>query len=118
MKLIARDKHNKKRPVSEVIGITRDGWVVSKDGAFGDNGIDCELEVEMVNYLKDFRKENNLTQQEVAWILGISRPTYITLEQNKRGISLKEFLLLSHFLPDTQFSKLRPKSIPPINSTK
>jgi len=109
MKLIAIDKHNKKRPPSEVIGITRDGWVVCKDGAFGDHEEDCEIKVDMKNYLKDFRKENDLTQQEVAWIIGVSRPTYITLEQNKRGLSLKEFLILSHYLPDTQFSKLRLK---------
>lgn len=117
MKLTAIDKHDKKRKPSEVIGITRDGWVIGKDGAFGDNGEDCELAVEMKGYLKDFRKENNLSQQEVAWMLGLSRSTYITLEQNKRGLSLKEFLILSHFLPDTKFDSFR-NQIPQLSHAK
>lgn len=109
MKLIAIDKHNKKRKPSEVIGIKRDGWVITEDGAFGDYGPDCDIEVDLKGYLKNFRISNEMSQQEMAWMLNLGRTTYINLEKGKREITLKEFLILSIFLPDTEFYKLKTK---------
>jgi DNA-binding XRE family transcriptional regulator len=40
--------------------------------------------------LQKFRKKAELTQEIVAHQLGISRPTYIQLEQGKRGLTLNE----------------------------
>ncbi len=40
MNLIAKTKTKNGKEPSEVVGITRDGWVVTKDGAFGDIGED------------------------------------------------------------------------------
>lgn len=45
--------------------------------------------------IKNLRKENGLSQQEIANRLGISRISYIAIEQGKRELSLKEAEVLS-----------------------
>ncbi|MDO8572455.1 MAG: DUF4065 domain-containing protein [bacterium] len=45
--------------------------------------------------IKELRRKNNFSQEEVATELGISRPSYISLEQGKRELSLTEFGVLS-----------------------
>ena len=109
MKLLAKDKHNEKRKESEIIGITRDGWVITKDGSFGDSGIDCEILLNISSYLKKFRKSNDMTQQELSWMLGRSRTTVVAMEQGKAELSLKDFLILAYYIPDNEFGKLRKK---------
>lgn len=104
MKLIARNKRNKK--VSDVIGITRDGWCVTTDGAFGDVGEDCEILLNFQEYIKSFRKEHKISQQELAWMLGKCRTTIIQLEQGKGELSLKDFLIMSKLLSDNYFDEL------------
>jgi DNA-binding XRE family transcriptional regulator len=107
MKLIAKDKNILTRKKSEITGITRDGWVVTKDGAFGDLGSDCDIELDMTDYLKRFRKIRRLSQKEMGWILGVSRPAYWNCENGKRDLSLKEFLILSYVREDNEFEELR-----------
>lgn len=92
--LIALSKNRKEK--SSVVAITRDGWVMTENGTMGDNQEDCVIKWEWdVNggYIKNLRIEKGLTQQEMAWILGISRPTYIFLEQGKRELTHKEYLI-------------------------
>ena len=43
-----------------------------------------------IDFIKTLRKERELSQLEVALKLGISRSSYIALEQGKRELSLKE----------------------------
>ena len=107
MKLIAKDKHNKKREPSEVIGITRDGWVVTKDGAFGDVHQDCEVDIEIGDYIKQFREKHGLSQQEVGWMLGKSRTSIIYYEKSSRELTLREFMILASYIPDNKFEKLK-----------
>lgn len=104
MKLTAKNKHNKK--VSDVIGITKDGWCVTMDGAFGDVGEDCEIILDFKEYIKSFRKEHKLSQQELGWMLGKSRTTIIGLEKGKGELTLKDFLTMSKLLPDNYFEEL------------
>jgi DNA-binding XRE family transcriptional regulator len=104
MKLTAKNKYNKK--TSEVIGITRDGWCVTKNGAFGDVGEDCEIELDFKQYIKDFRKEHKLSQQELAWMLGKCRTTVIALEKGVGDITLKDFLIMSKLLQDNYFEEI------------
>lgn len=111
MKLIAKDKNNKKRLPSEVIGITRDGWVITKDGAFGDLGEDCEVEIELADFLVDFRKKHNLSQKEIGWMLGKSRTSIIYYEKSTKQLTLREFLILASYIPDNEFSKLKKSLI-------
>jgi len=75
--------------------ITRDGWVVTDNGAFGDHGEDCTITLNTSEYLKKFRKDRRLSQQEMSWILGITRPVYSSMELNKgRELTLREYLIL------------------------
>ena len=90
--LIAYSNHHKKQ--SQVIMVSRDGWVITNDGVFGDNKSDCKIKWEnQVVHLKNLRKEKKLSQQEMTWILGLSRPTYIKLEQGRTELSHKEYLI-------------------------
>lgn len=45
--------------------------------------------------LREAREKANLTQQEVADALGVSRPTYISMEKNPDRISIDEARHLS-----------------------
>ena len=61
----------------------------------------------MINNLPDFikqlRKENNLTQEYVASEIGVSRPTYEQIEKGKRELTISEAEKLansSFFPPD------------------
>lgn len=90
--LIAHSLHKKK--ASKVIMLSRDGWVVTQDGAFGDNRFDCKIVWNnQITYLKELRKQKKLSQQEMSWILGISRPSYIGLEQGKQELTHKAWLI-------------------------
>lgn len=95
LKLIAKDKHNKRRTPSEVLSITRDGWVITKDGTYGDLGVDCEVALEIPVTIKQFRKEHGLSQQELGWMFGKSRQTIITYEQENHDITLREYLIMT-----------------------
>lgn len=102
MKLIATSKHRKEEP-SDVIAITRDGWVATKNGAFGDNAIDCDIKLDgEKEYVQAVIKRLDLTQQELAWILGISRPTAISIIHGKRELSLREYLILQLTVNDIE----------------
>lgn len=93
LKLTVNSIHNKKQ--APLDHITRDGWVVTDSGAFGDHEQDCTIQLDMTEYLKKFRKDRRLSQQEMAWILGISRPTYSAIENGtSRQLTLKEYLIL------------------------
>lgn len=45
--------------------------------------------------IKKLREEKGLSQGEVATVLGVSRPTYVSLEQGVRGVSLSEAAALA-----------------------
>jgi DNA-binding XRE family transcriptional regulator len=112
MKLIAISKNKKRVPrESEVISITTDGWVVTKDGAFGDNGQDCEIELEARSYLRKIRKDFEMSQLQMAQVLGVTRATYINYEKGKTDISLKQFLTLTYLIKDNEWAKMREKII-------
>lgn len=92
--LIAISRHRAKDKAADVYVISRDGWVVTSMGAMADIGVDCDVQwAEQTNYLKKLRKDKNLSQQEMAWILGISRPAYIGREQGKQELTHKEWLI-------------------------
>jgi DNA-binding XRE family transcriptional regulator len=94
MKLTATSKH-RLIPPQEVIAITRDGWVCTKEGALGDNGVDCNIALEGEReFVRSIMKRLNLTQEELGWVLGISRPTALALAHGRRGLSLKEYMML------------------------
>ena len=90
--LIAKSKNHKKQ--SPVVSVKRDGWVITKDKAYGDNGEDCEIVLDVTKWLKKVRFIHGMSQQEMAWVLGITRTTYINLEQGKRELTLKEYMLI------------------------
>ena len=48
--------------------------------------------------LREARERAKLTQQEVADILGVSRPTYISMEKNPDRVSVDEARHLSELL--------------------
>lgn len=92
--LIAISRNRTKDKIADVYVVSRDGWVVTSKGAMADLGVDCDIFwAEQTNYLKNLRKEKNLTQQEMSWILGISRYTYIGREQGKQELTHKEWLI-------------------------
>lgn len=88
---MAQSCHNKKRK-SEVLYINRDGWVVTRDGAFGDNGEDCTLYIDLD--LRSIRKTAKLSQQEMAWIIGSTRATYHAKEKGTTRLFLAEYFAL------------------------
>lgn len=49
-------------------------------------------------FIKEARLKNKLSQSELASKLGISRPSYIAIEQGKRELTMGEFEKLSSFL--------------------
>ena len=52
----------------------------------------------MKNYLKTLRKERNLTQQDLANALAVSRQTVISIEKGKYDPSLPLAFKISKFL--------------------
>ncbi len=51
----------------------------------------------MENTLRELRRERNLTQEELARALGVTRQTIIAIENNKYDPSLRLALKISHF---------------------
>lgn len=47
--------------------------------------------------LKQLREEENVSQAFMALELGVSRPTYIAIEQGKRELTFNELLRVSKF---------------------
>ena len=47
--------------------------------------------------LKDLREDNDLTQEEIAHILGISQRTYSYYENGQRTIPIEAFIKLADF---------------------
>lgn len=95
--------------------VKRDGWVITKEGAYGDLGDDCEITLDMTDYLKEFRAKLGLSQQEIAWMLGVTRTTYLNIEKgNFRDLTLREFLILASYVPETEniFQTLRSTILP------
>lgn len=92
--LICKTRHKNGQKQSQVVAISRDGWVISKDGAFGDNEQDCDIEWgNQVEHLRNLRKSKGLTQQEMAWIFGVTRQTYMKMEKGKAEMTHKQYLL-------------------------
>jgi len=51
----------------------------------------------MKNKLRELRKERNLTQEELARILGVTRQTIIAIENNKYDPTLRLALKIARF---------------------
>ncbi|NLO88124.1 MAG: helix-turn-helix transcriptional regulator [Firmicutes bacterium] len=51
----------------------------------------------MKNRLRELRKERNLTQEELARILGVTRQTIIAIENNKYDPTLRLALKIARF---------------------
>lgn len=99
MKLIATSKNRKQQ--SEVLCVTRDGWVVTRTGAMGDNGEDCVLSVKGgAEFAQSFVDKLKLTHVELSWTLGISRPTVSALLAGKRELTLQDYLILCRLVDD------------------
>jgi transcriptional regulator with XRE-family HTH domain len=66
---------------------------------------------EYVKFIKDLREKKGLSQAELAEKVGISRTSYISVEQGKRDISLGEIEKLSQIL-GFSFEDLEQKESP------
>ena len=51
-----------------------------------------------IRKIKEFRLKNNLSQEQVAMIIGVSRPTYAEIESGKQGLSAEEAQKLASFM--------------------
>ena len=101
MRLIAKSNHQEKE--AEVLAVTRDGWVITETGAYGDNGVDCNISLEgEVEYIRSVKRRLSLSQQEIAWILNVSRPTVSELLKGKRGLTLREYAILQRVVDGTR----------------
>jgi len=61
-----------------------------------------------VDKLKEIREKNNYTHKEMANLLGISKPYYWQIENNKRGLSYQMAFNISNIFnlrPDEIFYK-------------
>ena len=47
--------------------------------------------------LKDLREDNDLTQENIAQVLGISRPQYCLYESGKRQFKLEHIIQLCNY---------------------
>ena len=56
-----------------------------------------ELIAELTGCLPALRRSLDISQEDIAWIVGISRQTYCALEQGKRPMSWNTFLSLLLF---------------------
>ena len=59
-----------------------------------------------MNKLKEMREKNNFTHQYMATLLGISKPYYWQIENNKRGLSYQMALKIARLFslkPDDLF---------------
>lgn len=97
-KLIVKSKHSDKQ--STLSYITIDGWVVTEDGGYGDNEIDCTIHLDMTKELKELRIKKRMSQKEMGWMLGVSRTTYINIESGARDLTLKEYIIINHLKLD------------------
>ncbi len=55
------------------------------------------VECKIINRLKEFRERRNITQEELARILGVSRQTIIAIEKGKYKPSLCLALKIARF---------------------
>lgn len=93
MNLTVADTNNSR--ISTLKYITPDGWVVTEDGAMGDHKEDCEIYLNWQGpYIEQIRKKFRMSQQELAWVLGVSRPTVSNLEKDKTELTHRQYLLL------------------------
>lgn len=51
-----------------------------------------------IQKVKDFRIKNNLSQEQIAKIIGVSRPTYTSIESGKQELSVIEAQKLSSYM--------------------
>lgn len=58
----------------------------------------CFMSNKYAPFIKTLRTKRGLSQSELAQKIGISRPSYISVEQGKRELSLSEFEKLSSIL--------------------
>ena len=57
----------------------------------------------MNNRIKDLRKENNVTQEDLAFAVGVTRQTIISLENGKYNASLQlAFKIAKYFGTDIE----------------
>ena len=57
----------------------------------------------MNNRIKDLRKENNVTQEDLAFAVGVTRQTIISLENGKYNASLQlAFKIAKYFKTDIE----------------
>lgn len=72
--------------------------------------------------LRDLREKHNFTQEQMAQIIGISRPTYIRLEGDRTDLSFKQAQKIAEYFhlslddlakdtPSTQFDKEKYRDI-------
>lgn len=68
--------------------------------------------------LRDLREDNDFSQEDIAYILGISRPQYTLYESGKRAIPIKYLRILArkykvsidYLVGDTDIPNRYPKS--------
>ena len=48
-------------------------------------------------YVRKLRKDRNISQEEVAKVIGLARPTYIAFEQGKRDLTTNEAKLAANY---------------------
>ncbi|MBD3299984.1 MAG: DUF4065 domain-containing protein [Candidatus Moranbacteria bacterium] len=66
----------------------------------------------MVNFLKKLRKKENISQEFLAKKIGVSRPTYIQIENGSRKILVEEAQKLAQFFGLTLEDFLAGKDLP------
>jgi DNA-binding XRE family transcriptional regulator len=58
----------------------------------------CCMSNKYMQKVKDFRIKNNLSQEQVSKAIGVSRPTYTSIESGKQELSAIEAQKLSSFM--------------------
>ncbi len=47
--------------------------------------------------VRKLREEANMLQEDLAWVIGISRPAIVNIESSKRKVSADELILFANF---------------------
>ena len=54
--------------------------------------------VQIGKKLADIRKKRSLSQEELAKMIGVSRPVMVQIEAGKRGLEVTEFLQIANLM--------------------